>query len=213
MAEVRKEGNVVLVRTAVHCARYFLGLDEPETQVTRNERELLGRHVANKRRAVEIGVFEGSTTRFLADQMDREGELYAIDPFFGGRFGICWGELIARAEMRKSRGAKIHAINALSYNAVRIINGSFDFIFLDGDHSIEGITRDWRDWADRVKPMGIFALHDTSVPDYCPDVARLGTVKFFGEVILHDGRFEHVEQIDSLNILRRRATVSAGHAY
>jgi predicted O-methyltransferase YrrM len=202
---------VTLVRTAIHCARYFLGLDEPETQVTRDERELLARHVAKRRRAVEIGVFEGSTTRFLAEQMDREGELYAIDPFFGGRFGICWGELIARGEMRKSRGARIHAINALSFDAARIISGRFDFIFLDGDHSIEGITRDWSDWADRVQPMGIFALHDTSVPDYNPDVASLGTVRFFNEVIQHDARFDHIEQIDSLNVLRRRATDSAGH--
>ena len=67
---------------AIHCARYFLGFDEPETQVTRHERELLARHVATKRRAAEIGVFEGSTTRFLAEQMDRDGELYAIDLFF-----------------------------------------------------------------------------------------------------------------------------------
>ena len=212
MAEARKEGNMVPLRTAIHCARYFIGLDEAETQVTRNERELLARYVANKRRAVEIGVFEGSTTRFLAEQMDREGELYAIDPFFRGRFGICWGEIIARAEMQRSRGARIRAINALSYDAVRIIEGRFDFIFLDGDHSIEGITRDWCDWSDRVGPLGIFALHDTSVPDYNPDVAELGTVKFFDEVILHDERFEHIEQIDSLNILRRRATTSAGHA-
>jgi len=203
---------MVPVRTAIHCARYFIGLDEAETQVTRNERELLARYVANKRRAVEIGVFEGSTTRFLAEQMDREGELYAIDPFFRGRFGICWGEIIARAEMQRSRGARIRAINALSYDAVRIIEGRFDFIFLDGDHSIEGITRDWCDWSDRVGSLGIFALHDTSVPDYNPDVAELGTVKFFDEVILHDERFEHIEQIDSLNILRRRATTSAGHA-
>src|SRR5262245_3011461 len=77
--EFRKEGNVVPARTAIHCARYFLALDEAETQVTRNERELLGRYVANKRRAVEIGVFEGRTTRFLGEQMYREGELYAID--------------------------------------------------------------------------------------------------------------------------------------
>src|SRR5262245_44127177 len=74
-ADVRKEGNVTPGRTAIHCARYFIGLDEAETQVTRNERGILARYMANKRRAVEIGVFEGSTTRFLAEQMDREGEL------------------------------------------------------------------------------------------------------------------------------------------
>ena len=93
-----------------------------------------------------------------------------------------------------------------------MINGGFDFIFLDGDHSIEGITRDWHDWSDRIEPFGIFALHDTSVPDYNPGVAELGTVKVFDEVILHDGRFEHIDRIDSLNIVRRRANISAGRA-
>jgi predicted O-methyltransferase YrrM len=141
--------------------------------------------------------------------MDRSGELYAIDPFFGGRFGICWSEIIARVEMRRSRGARIYAIKALSYDAVCKIDGDFDFIFLDGDHSMEGITRDWSDWADRIRPNGILALHDTSVPHHNPDVADLGTVKFFNEFILQDHRYQHLERVDSLNILRRRTSQEA----
>jgi hypothetical protein len=73
--------------------------------------------VEKKRRVIEIEVFKGSTTRFLAEQMDRTGVLYAIDPFFAGRFGICFSEIIARVEMWRSRGARIPVIKALSHDA------------------------------------------------------------------------------------------------
>jgi hypothetical protein len=48
-------------------------------------------------------------------------------------------------------------------------------------------------------------LHDTLVPPYNPGVAKLGSHKYFVEHIQHDARFEMVEQVDSLSILRRVA--------
>ncbi|MGH6923664.1 MAG: class I SAM-dependent methyltransferase [Propylenella sp.] len=193
------------MRAASHCIRYLLGKDKPVTVTTERERACLADHVLEKRRALEIGVFEGFNTRFLADRMKQDSELIGVDPFPAGRVGICWSEVIARLEARRSVGARVRLVKALSWDAMALIRGSFDFIFIDGDHSYEAINRDWTDWSARVTPGGVVALHDTTVPDFDPGRARLGSVRYFADVVAHDGRFQLVESVDSLNVLRRRA--------
>ena len=159
-----------------------------------------------RKTAVEIGVYEGVTTAILASNMAADGSLYAVDPFFPGRVGICWARQIALREVSRSAAtARVHWIRDLSHNAVKQISTDFDFIFLDGDHSLGGITRDWNDWAPRVIAGGIFALHDTRIPAHDPTVAGLGSYQYFESHIRSDARFELVEQIDSLSILRKRA--------
>lgn len=36
----------------------------------------------------------------------------------------------------------------------------FDFVFIDGDHSYEGVRADWLTWSPLVGPGGIVAFHD-----------------------------------------------------
>ena len=190
--------------TFAHAAKYFLGRDEPHTQTTTRERASLAKHVLGKRRIVEIGVYEGVTTRTLADTLGRDAVLYAVDPFGGGRVGICWNELIARRHAGGHLGlGKVIFVKAKSFEAARQLTGMFDFIFVDGDHSLEGITRDWHDWSPRVVEGGIVALHDTRPPAHDPSVADLGSCRYFASHIVADPRFALVEQVDSLSILRR----------
>jgi predicted O-methyltransferase YrrM len=35
-----------------------------------------------------------------------------------------------------------------------------DFLFVDGDHSLEGVTRDYELYAPLVRPGGVVAFHD-----------------------------------------------------
>lgn len=37
----------------------------------------------------------------------------------------------------------------------------FDFAFIDGDHTYEGVRTDWLLWSPLVRPGGIVAFHDT----------------------------------------------------
>jgi predicted O-methyltransferase YrrM len=50
-------------------------------------------------------------------------------------------------------------------------DGQVDFLFIDGDHSYEGIKRDYQTYTPLVRDGGIIAFHDI-VPDY---MARYGT--------------------------------------
>ena len=192
--------------SALHWVRYVLGWDDPATQTTSLEQRALAQHAAGRKRLVEIGVHEGFTTRRLAEAMAADGVLYAIDPFFGGRLGVRWSQRIARREAHKVPSPrKIVFLQMLSWEAWPLIREDLDFLFIDGDHSLEGIRRDWADWSQRISPGGIIALHDTRVPAHDPKVADLGSCQYFESHVKQDPRFELLEQVDSLSVLRRRA--------
>ncbi len=189
-----------------HTLRYLIGLDSARTQTTERERECVAKHATDRKRLVEIGVFEGVTTHVICDRMSADADLYGVDPFFKGRLGICWNEMIARREARRGKHAsRIQFVPRLSHEAAEEIEGDFDFVFIDGDHSLEGITRDWKDWSGRVQPGCIIALHDSVVPEFDPSRGRLGSVKYYASDISKDDRFELVEEVDSLAVLRRKA--------
>lgn len=177
----------------IHYARYVIGLDRPHTQTTDAERNCLSRHAAGKQRAIEIGVFEGLSTGIIRRAMEAAGVLYAVDPFPAGRLGLSWQYLIARSELRNT----VKFVRLTSREAAQTISDTFDFAFVDGDHSLEGIKTDWEAWAPRIALGGIICLHDTRTRPF------LGSQQFFESDIRHDRRFEIVEQVDSLSVLRR----------
>lgn len=47
-----------------------------------------------------------------------------------------------------------------------------DFLFIDGDHTPEGVTSDWRLWSPLVRPGGLVGFHD-SANDACRGVRSL----------------------------------------
>ena len=186
----------------IHYVKYLLGIENPETQTTINERAVIREFSKNAKCCVEIGVFEGVNTVIIAESMDPEGMLYGIDPFFKGRLGVSYHELITRRSIAKSKsGKRIKLLPVFSYDAVHDVPDQIDFIFIDGDHSYEGIKRDWEDWSEKIRPGGVIALHDTSVPDHDPSISQLGSFKFYNEIIISDPRFKTVSTVDSLNIL------------
>jgi predicted O-methyltransferase YrrM len=191
-------------RTALHALAHFLRLEAPETQTTLAERVTLRDFARGRKRVVEIGIYEGVSTRLIAESLPVDAEFYAIDPFVRGRAGICWSEVIAGSELRRGKVRhKVQIVRELSHRAAPLIGGTFDFIFIDGDHSWEGISRDWADWAGRIDPGGVALLHDTHVPKHNPHIGDLGSHRFFQEVIAIDPRYELLNVVDSLSVLRR----------
>ncbi|WP_017713119.1 class I SAM-dependent methyltransferase [Prochlorothrix hollandica] len=197
-------------KTLIHTVKYFLGIDSADTQTSLNERDALKHLAKNASKVLEIGVFEGHSTKLLAESMSSSGILYAIDPFFAGRLGISYGELISRSQISKAcqqnKGVRVKILKDLSHIVAQKNTDlcDLDLIFIDGDHSLEGITRDWQDWSERVKKGGVIALHDTKVPAYNPNVANLGSFQYFESHIKHDQGYELLEQIDSLSVLQRK---------
>jgi predicted O-methyltransferase YrrM len=192
-------------RTALHYAKVMLRMELPRTQTTVAERDLLRRYLPGAKVVVEVGVFEGLTTRLLAQYADHDATVYGVDPFFTGRFGLSWGQKIAVAYNREYlRSGRVKFERALSTEVGDAVPDLVDFTFIDADHSLEAIKEDWEFWSARTRPNGIIALHDTILPDGQPDALEFGSHRHYRDHIQHDSRFEVVGRQDSLSVLKKR---------
>jgi hypothetical protein len=157
---------------------------------------------------VEIGVWHGVTSSLLRSVMAPEGVLFAVDPFPTGRLGVSLQRIIAHREVARRRNGTVRWVLTTGVEAGRQFaeerSDPVDFIFIDGDHSYEGLRGDWTAWSDLVAPSGIVALHDSRS---CPtrQIDNAGSARFSREVILRDPRFELIESVDTLSVLRRKA--------
>lgn len=70
-----------------------------------------------------------------------------------------------------------------SYNAAEIFpSGVVDFVFIDADHSYNGVKKDFEAWFTKVKTGGYFAFHD--VGPGCP------VFDYYNSELLCDPRIE-----------------------
>ena len=191
---------------SLHYLNYRLGRASALTQTTEAERAGLRRHAQGRKRLAEIGVFHGVNTRAFREAMAADGVLLAVDPFprrFFGIRGYGWARRIAHREVARSGNGRVVWLECRGEEAPGLPAVQpflpVDFIFIDGDHSYEGLRGDWLAWKDRVAPGGIVALHDSRQRDGC------GSERFAQEVAVRDPDYERIEEIDSLTVLRRRA--------
>jgi predicted O-methyltransferase YrrM len=191
------------VKVLSHYIAWTLGLASATTQTTTAERDCLAQHAQGRRRLVEIGVWHGVTTKRLRAVMHAQGLLSAVDPFPVGRLGFSVQQHIAHREVSTITNGRIVWLRTTGAAAAHD-HQSVDFVFIDGDHSEDGLLADWRAWSPLVEPGGIVALHDSrSTPQRPIDDA--GSVKVTNEIILRDERFSVVDTVDSLTVLRRCA--------
>jgi predicted O-methyltransferase YrrM len=187
-----------------HFGLWGVGLAKAETQTTEAERDCLARHAAGKKRIAEIGVWHGVTTCRLRKAMASDGRLFAIDPYPAGRLGFSTQYVIAHREVSRIHNGALEWIRQTGAEAARNLAETepFDFVFIDGDHSYEGLQADWNGWRPILARNGIIALHDSrSTPERAIDDA--GSVRFTRDVILADHCFEVVDTVDSLTVLKR----------
>lgn len=190
-----------------HLLLWQLGLAKGETQTTETERDCLARHANGKRMLAEIGVYHGVTTCRLREAMDPGGTLVAIDPYPKQRLGFSAQRVVAHGEVSKIKGGTVKWMRTTGAEAARELIAAgpqrFDFVFIDGDHSWEGLQADWEGWSKLIAPGGVIGLHDSrSSP--LRQIEDTGSVLFTREVIAHDPEFEIVETVDSLTVLKRK---------
>src|SRR5262249_18821105 len=141
---------------------WCLGLAGPETQTTETERACLARHAAGRRRVAEIGIWHGVTTCLLRSVMAPDGILFAVDPYPAGRLGFSTQRVIARSAVGRMRNGMVlwlRTTGALAARDKQVVAGGVDYVFIDGDHSYDGLRGDWEGWAPLVVPGGTVCLH------------------------------------------------------
>ena len=62
----------------------------------------------------------------------------------------------------------VSIVRSTSEEAARDWGNPIDLLFIDGDHSYEGVKRDWELFIPHVKPFGVVVFHDTiwNLPPY-----------------------------------------------
>jgi predicted O-methyltransferase YrrM len=191
--------------SAVRWLKHSLGWQVAGTQVTAAEHACLERHATNRRSLVEIGVMHGVTTARLRRVMNDEGAVTGIDPHPPGRLGVSFERWIALREVSRHPRGRAVLLRCRSQEAAENWATPIDFLFIDGDHSWDGIDLDWRCWSGFVEPGGVIALHDSRTIVGRPD---LDSVRYTREVILEDPRFREIEFVESVTVLERVGSVT-----
>jgi predicted O-methyltransferase YrrM len=117
--------------------------------------------------AVEIGSARGKSACFVGRALKENGKgrLFAIDP----HTRTDWNDedsVDTLDEMRKNVRAlglqkQVEILRDTSERAAARWMLPIDMLFIDGDHSYEGVKRDWTLFSPHVVPFGVVVFHDT----------------------------------------------------
>ncbi|HXD58387.1 MAG TPA: class I SAM-dependent methyltransferase [Thermoleophilaceae bacterium] len=177
------------------------GLIPPRTMHSPEEASLLAELASGQRTVVEIGVYEGSSALVLCRSMPSGADLHLIDPFVdetGWALPAGWGAS-AKATRRvvgRAGGPRLHWYVARSQDVGRDWPGPpVDVVFIDGDHSPEGVREDWDVWHPHVRPGGHVAFHDAREPG-------LGPTQVVAELFPREG-WELTHEVDNVVVVTR----------
>jgi predicted O-methyltransferase YrrM len=118
-------------------------------------------------RILEIGTFEGrGALYFLSEFMPDSGELTCVDPFFDIYFPDFSAWNPAEVKTRFLRNTERYArrltlLEKKSHDAwPSLPAGSFDLVFVDGDHRMQAVAEDAREGFRVTKPGGHLVFDD-----------------------------------------------------
>ena len=173
------------------------------------------------RTVLELGTAGGGTLFLLTRVAASDALLVSLDlrhGQFGGGYPS-WRSRLYRSFVRD--GQRVVPLQGDSHQPTtqrrvkELLGGrSVDFLFIDGDHSYDGVKRDLADYAPLVRPGGIIAFHDI-VPGGPGKHGDPGGVPVFWRELAarHDDATGFVEDWDwgscGIGVIRAQAPASA----
>jgi len=134
---------------------------------------------------IEVGAFRGKSTSALSIGA-REGHdapIYAIDPHekfsgpFGGEFGPADRRVFYQSMLDTGGWENVRLVNLSSEIVAPNWDKPVGLLWIDGDHSYEGISRDFRCWAPHLLPGAPVILDDTDrggPEQFCTELIEQG---------------------------------------
>ena len=146
------------------------------------------------RNVMEIGTHLGGTLFLFSRLADPNARMLSLD-LYRGRFGgirktIYYSFLRGRQQLHTIT-ADSHSSSTLSMVTKKLGTAKLDFLFIDGDHSYDGVKRDFEMYSTLVRPGGLIAFHDI-VPH--PPEAQCHVSEFWTEL---KQRYRYEEFIES----------------
>lgn len=135
---------------------------------------------------LEIGTARGGTLYLWTQAAADNATIVSVD-LPGGEFGGAYPPCripFYRAFTREDQRLHLlmkdsHAPETMKDVYALFGNHPIDFVFIDGDHTYEGVKADFRNYASLVRPGGIIAFHDI-LPR--PDLPDIQVNRFWSEV-------------------------------
>jgi predicted O-methyltransferase YrrM len=155
---------------------------------------------------VEIGTFRGKSAVALAfgqaqGRYATDGLIYCVDPhapfvgIYGGVFGPQDRRDFYAIMLLTGFYDRVCPVNLKSEVASRGWEEPIGLLFIDGDHSAEGVAADVAAWVGRLAPSGV-VIFDDAVD---PAAGALGAIAR----LVDGGGFEQLETIGKMTALRR----------
>lgn len=141
---------------------------------------------------VEVGVQHGRSTYVANTFLPEEVEMFAVDIFDPGSSP----DTMSRADFFKETGMD----KRVSYTSEgsKIASEKWDgrpiaMMFIDADHSYEGVKADVDNWSQFVKPGGYLYFHDADAtsPGVEQLVRELGASKDYDEMTFYKDTLEY----------------------
>jgi len=141
----------------------FIGPMQKRSEITKLLAEV---SKSKPKRILEIGTANGGTLFLISKAAPADALMVSLD-LPGGRFGggyPAWK--IPIYKMFANGRQKIKLVRADSHrpesleNVRAALGGKADFLFIDGDHTYEGVKKDFEMYRTLVKEGGTIALHD-----------------------------------------------------
>ncbi len=152
------------------------------------------------RRVCEIGTFKGGTLFIWCQLAESAAHIISVD-LPGGQFGGGYSEKsLPFFQSFRKPGQRLDCIRGSSHDsAVReefrrtLGAGELDFLFIDGDHSYEGVKKDFEHYSPFVRQGGMIAFHDIHHRPEQPDIE----VHRFWQELKTEYRHEEFVETDS----------------
>lgn len=147
---------------------------------------------------LEIGTAKGGTLFCLSRILPDDSTLISIDlpngEFGGGYPG--WKKFLYMSFATKKQKiillrADSHKIESCEKVKQILGNNKIDFLFIDADHTYEGVERDFKLYSSLVKKGGVIALHDVAK---CLPEDKCKVEKFWSQI---KNNYKHKEFIST----------------
>ncbi len=159
---------------------------------------------ARPKKVIEIGRYKGGSTLVIAAAMQGQGDLWSIDlgekesRLHSGeskrRFDDQLCDLCARLHLN------VHILVGDS-RTIKVEADNVDLVFIDGDHSYEGVKSDFERFGRRAR-VGGAGLFDDALPDEITKTHN-DTVGRLVQEIVNGGEFVFIKGVNRLVHLER----------
>jgi len=139
---------------------------------------------------VEIGAFKGKSTAYIAEGIgSKQIQFFSIDTWYSDAMSQDREDVYhIFLENIKTYKDKVQPLRGYSYEIRKNWPQQkvIDFLWIDGDHSYEGVKKDIEDWGPLVKKNSFICFHDyrdaPGVKKAVDEIVLDGTVRFIKSV-------------------------------